>query len=309
MNLRTIGQVTLLVAVLAACDKNRVQTTESGLKYQMHEDNEETRKAKVGDVLTFNITVKNSRDSVLGSSYKSGVPAKQLLQVPPFKGSLEEGLALLSKGDSATIYVNADSIAARSMQALPPFIPKGSDIAYTVKVVDVQSEEEYTKAQAALGEKQKGIDAKTIADYIAKNHINAQKTTSGVYYVVSEPGAGVAPTSGDVVKVKYTGKFLDGKVFDSSSKDPRSQAGIEFPLGQGAVIPGWDEGIRQLKKGGKGTLIIPSGLAYGTQGAPGAIPPNSVILFDVELVDVQKGAAAQQRPQMPQAPQSAQGGR
>ncbi|MGV3557357.1 FKBP-type peptidyl-prolyl cis-trans isomerase [Larkinella arboricola] len=305
MNLKSIGTLSLLVAALAACDNNRVQVTENGLKYKFHEDVEDTPKAKVGDVMTFNITVKNSKDSTLGSSYTTGSPVKQPLQASTFKGSLEEGLALLSKGDSATIYVNADSIAARSMQPLPPFIPKGSDIAYTIKVIDIQSMEEFQKAQVELREKQKGVDAKTIADYVAKNKLAAQKTASGLYYVITQPGAGAQPANGDVVKVKYTGKLMDGKVFDSSDKQPQTQAGIDFPLGQGAVIPGWEEGIRQLRKGAKGTLIIPSGLAYGTEGAPGAIPPNSVIMFDVELVDIKKGAA----PTPPQMPQMPQGGR
>ena len=301
MTIKTVSKLSLLVVVLASCDNNRVQVTETGLKYKFHEDVEDTRKAKVGDVMTFNLTVKNSKDSTLGSSYQNGAPVKQPLQASTFKGSLEEGLALLSKGDSATIYVNADSIAGRSQQPLPPFIPKGSDIAYTIKVIDIQSMEEFQKAQVSLREKQKGTDDKTIADYVAKNKLAGQKTASGLYVVITQPGAGANPGSGDVVKVKYTGKLMDGKVFDSSDKNPQTQAGIDFPLGQGAVIPGWDEGVRQLKKGGKGLLIIPSGLAYGVEGAPGAIPPNSVIMFDVELVDVKKGAAP--TPQMPQMPQ------
>lgn len=301
MTIKTVSKLSLLVVVLASCDNNRVQVTETGLKYKFYEDVEDTRKAKVGDVMTFNLTVKNSKDSTLGSSYQNGAPVKQPLQASTFKGSLEEGLALLSKGDSATIYVNADSIAGRSQQPLPPFIPKGSDIAYTIKVIDVQSMEEFQKAQVSLREKQKGTDDKAIADYVAKNKLAGQKTASGLYVVVTQPGAGANPGSGDVVKVKYTGKLMNGKVFDSSDKNPQTQAGIDFPLGQGAVIPGWDEGVRQLKKGGKGLLIIPSGLAYGIEGAPGAIPPNSVIMFDVELVDVKKGAAP--TPPMPQMPQ------
>ncbi|MFC5410022.1 FKBP-type peptidyl-prolyl cis-trans isomerase [Larkinella bovis] len=291
MTIKSISKLALLVVVLASCDNNRVQVTENGLKYKFHEDAEDTPKAKVGDVMTFHITVKNSKDSTLGSSYQNGSPVKQPLQASTFKGSLEEGLALLSKGDSATIYVNADSIAARSMQQLPPFIPKGSDIAYTIKVLDIQSMEEFQKAQVTLREKQKGVDEKTIADYVAKNKLAAQKTATGLYYVITQPGTGPTASAGDVVKVKYTGKLMNGKVFDSSDKNPQTQAGIDFPLGQGAVIPGWDEGIQKLQKGSKGTLIIPSGLAYGTEGSPGAIPPNSVLLFDVELVDIKKGAA------------------
>jgi len=299
MNLKFLATASLLVAVLAACNQNRVQVTESGLKYQMHDDNTDARQAKVGDVMTIHLNLKNNRDSVLRNTQKEGTPLKLVLQVPPFKGSFEEGLAMLSKGDSATFFVSADSLFSKNMQPLPPGVTKGSDIAFSVKVVEVQSEEEYMKAQASLRDKQKGVDAKTIADYVAKNNLSAQKTPTGLHYIVTQPGAGAAPQAGDVVKVKYTGRLLDGKVFDSSNNNPQTAAGVDFQLGRGMVIPGWEEGVMKLRKGGKGTLIIPSALAYGTEGAGGVIPPNTVILFDVELVDVQKGSGAPQMP-MPQ---------
>ena len=93
-----------------------------------------------------------------------------------------------------------------------------------------------------------------------------------------------------MVKVHYTGKLLDGTVFDSSRDNPQAQGQpIDFTVGVGMVIPGWEEGIMSMKKGGKRTLIIPSGLGYGAEGAPGAIPPNSVLVFDVGLVDFSKG--------------------
>lgn len=300
MNLKSIGSLALLAATLIACDRNRVQVSDTGLKYQMHDDDEGTRLAKVGDILTLHLTLKNSKDSVLRDTHKENVPMKYVLQAPMFKGSFEEGLAMLSKGDSATFFVSADSIFSKNMQPLPPGVAKGSDIAFTVKLLEVQNEEEYTKAQASAREKQKVVDEKVLVDYVTKNGLNAQKTASGVRYVITQPGTGPAPARGDMVKVKYTGKLLNGKEFDSSAKDPRSAAGVEFPLGMGQVIPGWEEGIMQMRKGGKGTLIIPSVMAYGADGVPGAIPPNSVILFDVELVDVQKGAGLRQMQQMQQ---------
>jgi FKBP-type peptidyl-prolyl cis-trans isomerase len=87
-----------------------------------------------------------------------------------------------------------------------------------------------------------------------------------------------------VVSVHYKGQLVDGTVFDSSYK--RNQP-IEFPIGTGQVIPGWDEGIALLKVGDKARFVIPSELAYGNQGAGGVIPPGATLIFDVELVGIQ----------------------
>ena len=109
------------------------------------------------------------------------------------------------------------------------------------------------------------------------------KTASGLEYVETLAGAGAQAKAGDTVRVHYTGKFPDGKVFDSSVS--RGEP-LEFPLGKGSVIKGWDEGIALMKVGGKATLTIPPQLAYGESGAGGVIPPNATLLFDVELVGI-----------------------
>ena len=109
------------------------------------------------------------------------------------------------------------------------------------------------------------------------------KTQSGLEYIEVEAGTGAQAAAGKVVSVHYTGKFQDGKVFDSSM--PRGEP-ITFPLGKGSVIKGWDEGIALMKVGGKAQLIIPPNLAYGENGAGGVIPPNATLVFDVELVSI-----------------------
>ena len=109
------------------------------------------------------------------------------------------------------------------------------------------------------------------------------KTASGLEYMEVTAGTGAQAVAGKTVKVHYTGKFRDGKVFDSSVS--RSEP-IEFVLGRGRVIKGWDEGIALMKVGGKAVLTIPPNLAYGEHGAGGVIPPNATLVFDVELVDV-----------------------
>lgn len=291
MKLRSILSIFATVALMAACN-NRVSVSDTGLKYQIHDKND-GRKPKVGDIMTFQLVLKNSKDSVLRDTYKEGRPMQMMLQVPPFKGSFEEGLAMLSKKDSASFFISADSLFSKMMQPLPPGITKGSDITFTVKVLEVQNEEEFQKAQAAAREGQVKTDAKIIDDYVAKNKLTTIETTSGLNYVVVKEGTGVKPTAGNMVSVHYVGKLLDGKEFDSSYKNPQSGGKpVDFPIGQGMVIPGWEEGIMNMKKGGKSTFIIPSSLGYGEAGSPGAIPPNAVLVFEVELVDVKPGQQA-----------------
>lgn len=109
------------------------------------------------------------------------------------------------------------------------------------------------------------------------------KTASGLEYIEVEAGTGTQAEAGKNVSVHYTGKFSDGKIFDSSIS--RGEP-ITFRLGAGRVIKGWDEGIALMKVGSKAQLIIPPELAYGERGAGGVIPPNATLIFDVELVSV-----------------------
>lgn len=109
-----------------------------------------------------------------------------------------------------------------------------------------------------------------------------EKTDSGLFYEITREGRGDHPAKGSNVSVHYRGMLLDGTVFDSSYQ--RNEP-ISFPLGEGKVIPGWDEGIALLRKGASAKLVIPSQLAYGSSGAGGVIPPDSTLIFEVELVD------------------------
>lgn len=106
-------------------------------------------------------------------------------------------------------------------------------------------------------------------------------TPTGLKYVVEQVGTGKQPTADNVVTVHYVGRLLDGTVFDSSVSRGEPTT---FPLNR--VIPGWTEGLQLMKEGGVTTFYIPSELAYGSQGAPGAIPPDSPLIFDVQLIQV-----------------------
>ncbi len=109
------------------------------------------------------------------------------------------------------------------------------------------------------------------------------QTESGLLYKIIQKGDGIKPQKGQNVSVHYKGMFAEGGVFDDSYKRGNP---IEFPIGMGNVIPGWDEGILLLNKGDKARFVIPSHLAYGEAGAGGVIPPNATLVFDVELMDI-----------------------
>ena len=105
----------------------------------------------------------------------------------------------------------------------------------------------------------------------------------GLCYVDTKVGDGPEVAKGDVLNMNYVGKLEDGSIFDQSSGQP-----LQFKLGTGAVIQGWDEGILGMKVGGKRTLTIPPDLAYGKSGYPPVIPPNATLIFDVEVVSIEK---------------------
>jgi FKBP-type peptidyl-prolyl cis-trans isomerase len=271
--------------LLAACNQNKVEVID-GVKLQMHSHDDKAKKLKEGDIVTFDLVIKNGADSVLQDTKKDGQPGKGMIQPPnnapgSFKGSFENGLRLLALGDSATILVPIDSLTKAVQSPLPPFLKPGTDLKYTVKILKVQSRAEFEKDMAKEAEKAKAVAAKDlavqpklIADYVAKTGKAFQSSATGLFYHIEKPGAGVNPKMGETWVVNYRGTFMNGKEFDKGSSS-------EMPLGQ--MIPGFNEALTLLKAGGKGTFVIPSTLGYGDQ-ARGPIPANSVLVFELEVL-------------------------
>lgn len=133
---------------------------------------------------------------------------------------------------------------------------------------------------------QKSKDEATLQQYFKAHHIKPQRTASGLYYVITRKGTGENAKKGQKVSMSYLGKFLDGKKFDGNVDDKFNNIRpLQFTLGIGQVIKGWDEGIALLNKGAKATLYIPSDVGYGPSGR-GPIPPNSILVFDVEVLAI-----------------------
>ncbi|MDQ3290082.1 MAG: FKBP-type peptidyl-prolyl cis-trans isomerase [Bacteroidota bacterium] len=233
---------------------------------------------------------KSGKDTLLFDTRKNGFPVQIPIMKPTFKGGLEDAFSLVRPGDSAVFRISADSLFARTFnQPLPPFIKKGSMLTFQVLAQKVQSQQEammdQQKMMMEFMEKQNKKDEQIIQEYVKKEGLKAQKTASGLYYIINQPGNGAPAKAGQTVSVKYKGTLLNGKVFDTSDNPQLGGKPFQFTLGQSQVIRGWDEGIALLNKGAKGTLIVPSTMAYGPQEQRD-IPANSVLRFDVELVDV-----------------------
>ena len=150
---------------------------------------------------------------------------------------------------------------------------------------DAQDWDAVTAFNSHIQKAQERIEAQKVkqAEEIDKESVGFQQTDSGLRFQIIQEGAGQQVANGQTVSVHYIGQLLDGTVFDSSYK---RQQPTDFVLGQGQVIPGWDEGVSLLKVGDKARFVIPSDLAYGSRGAGGVIPPDAALIFDVELVAV-----------------------
>ena len=257
--------------------------TDDGMYYKFHTQVDDTVTPKLGEYVSIDM-VYAAEDSVMFDSKQLPQEMKMPMIEPTFKGDVYDGISMMSVGDSATFICNADSTFSKlfRMQIVPPVLDSLDYLYFHIKLNSIESEEEVMEAQKAELKRLEAQETKARYDYVADKYPNALPIASGLIIVDTKEGKGNTPQKGQKVKVHYKGMFLDGTPFDSSFD--RNEP-IEFTLGQGEVIKGWDEGIGMMRKGGKAVLIIPSNIAYGPQGR-GSIPPYSSLVFEVELIDI-----------------------
>lgn len=286
--------------------KVKYKKTPSGLRYCIAYDAPGNPPA-VGDAIFYRTWIyrveKGKKDSLVHQSDDGAV----LIAADYKKGSIEEGIRTLSTGDSAMYLMNVDSFFTYNRMDVPPFLKKTQDLRFVFKVTRVATkaeidQERNERAESMIRQKleqakmykaqmlvdpaiqaQLQKDEVVLKDYLKQNNIVAERTPNGVYYQIIQPGTGSMNVAGDSIKVFYNGKFLNGNSFDSNTSGSRPP--FVFVLGVMEVIAGWDEGVAFLRKGDKAILYIPSALAYGEQGAGGDIPPNTCLIFEVEIVE------------------------
>ena len=296
MNKITILLSSALLIGLVSCNKSKYdgyETAENGLNYKFFTHDENGQKPAEGDGIAFRYIFKLlSNDSMLVNSANSSQDGsgitKFIMPKSSFVGSLEDAMMMMSKNDSASFIVSADSFYLRTqrVQQLPPFLKPGDMLKVDIKMIDIKTKKELEasqKQQEAEMAKMAEQEKPKIAQYVTDNKIIVAPTASGLYFTETQTGKGALVKAGNEVTVNYTGKLLDGTVFDSSEGKPEP---FKFIVGQGMVIPGWEEALLLMAKGGKAKLLIPSNLAYGARGAGGVIPPFSPLVFELELIDI-----------------------
>lgn len=284
---------TLLMSYLsnnAQVEKFKTKKTPAGLEYKFFKANKGVR-IDTGDMVYFKLKGRISDSTLFNSDRNPNAPYMNLVIQDNYKkGNFEDGLTLLTKGDSAVFIINADSFFNTYVGSPPPsFAKPGDPIYFFVRIDSVILKSEMAvrkaKAEAEKLEKQKN-ELGIIEKYIKGTGKPFIKTTTGMYYLITKVNdGGTKAIYGDRVSAIYTGRLLDGKVFDSNKESGQP---FEFNLGAHMVIAGWDEIFSILKEGEQATIVIPSELAYGEPGAGNDIGPFTPLLFDVEFVKVTK---------------------
>lgn len=283
----------LLTVAFSACKNSRFpgfDQTDNGLWYNMIDDNEGTATSE-GDVLEVDMVYRTEADSIIFDSRSEIYPVHLRVGKPFFHGDINEGIAMLTVGDSACFAVRADTffLITVGVEQLPESISPESYIFVDVKVKSIKTKAEYEAERALLEEQMneqlEGLkieEQSKLQIYLIENKINTKPTKSGLYYIVQKPGAGPYIQKGQTVSVHYTGRFIDGQEFDSSA----GYEPIEVVVGKGDVIEGWEEALLLMRKGTVARLILPSSIAYGQSSPNSPIPPYATLIFDLEIVDI-----------------------
>jgi FKBP-type peptidyl-prolyl cis-trans isomerase len=272
----------LLIAIfLTGCQEtNEFKTNEDGVKYKFYVENEDSTGVNDFDIVEVVMNYR-TKDTTLYDGKGQIIP----FQINPvYDGDLMDAISLMHVGDSATFALDAEDFFLNMMsyREVPEEIGDNKELFFDVKVISVRPEPDEMKADRLANEALRDSEQSRIDRFLEENGYDVEPTETGLYYIEVAEGSGPQAASGKKVKVHYNGTFLNGEKFDASYD---RGAPIEFTLGKGEVIKGWDEGISMMKAGGKANLVIPSKIAYGAQSR-GSIKAYSPLFFEVELVEV-----------------------
>jgi FKBP-type peptidyl-prolyl cis-trans isomerase FkpA len=285
-------RISIIVAVLLflsfmSCktDMEGFIELDNGLKYKFIEQNEGKSKPEIGDVLVLNLSYKNKDGEIVfeSSELERTYLRKHTESTHP-GGSLEDALAMMHIGDSAIFKINAANFYrfSEEFENLPDGIDPTEEYYFHIRLIEIMKKEEFDSFLMQKYHEDEDTELELLQNYLNRVNVDKESKVRGIYYVERKEGSGDLIKTGDMVEIFYTGKFIDGQIFDSNY----GSSPLSFKVGMGHVIPGMDIGIQLMKPGGEAMLIIPSRLGYGAKGAVGIMPYSSLI-FDIEIINVQ----------------------
>lgn len=269
-----------LSLLLISCGgKKDYQEHSSGLKYKFIDMNPKGQSSQQGDILLLSIRYLTEAGLLIDENPSYRVQ----LRKPAYQGDFFTGLAILQVGDSVHFLLDAaDYYQNTRKRELPEELLEGDKLLIQVKLKNIVEVESLETERLGIYHTDEEQELRLMKDYLEKTNVQVEPTSSGLYVVIQKEGTGPNVKPGQTLTVEYTGKTIDGKIFDSSLTNGQP---IIFTLGRGEMIKGWDEAFPKLKKGSKARLIIPSKLAYGSEGRGRKILPYSTLVFDVEVLD------------------------
>lgn len=298
----SLALVAMTCGVLFTACNNNFKKTENGLLYRFVTTVSDGQQPQEGDLLVGELTLMLEEDTLFSNA---GHPDRifRASNNYMFKGDVQEGIMMMHLGEKAIFKVPADSVAKFMQPGQMPQQYKegaGQYFYYEISLMSIVSQEEQAQEQANRireMEERKANEPELIAKYVADNNITAKPKANGLYVIVNKKGDGPKVAVGKSVKIDYTGRLLDGTMFDSSREADAKEGGIymqerpyeplAYTVGQQSLIPGWEEGVMGQTAGSEITLIIPSELGYGARGAGKDIMPYSPLVFNITIVSVE----------------------
>ena len=299
-----------VVAILFLSSCSNTKKTPSGFEFTVIRKGDGI-KIDSGKYVAMNLIYKDGKDSVWMDSKKNGFPAVVQMQGTIHAGDVVlEVVKMMTKGDSVSFKVPSKVLFEKTFrQPLPPQIDTTKSFTFLIGITNVMDEVQMKKMQEDMvarqnekmlkeSEIQLAKDIVIIDDFLKAKNSTALKTNSGLRYVITQAGKGENVKAGQKAKVNYSGYLLNGKYFDTSIeaearknnifREGYPYAPLEVTVGQQQVIPGWEEAMQLMNKGAKITVYVPSTLAYGSQRRSEEIVENSILIFDMEMVDIVK---------------------
>src|SRR5882672_2071826 len=299
--------VSLVVfAICSACSNER--ETVSGQKFTVRKKGD-GKEIKTKQIMIMDFSFKDGKDSVWYDTRKNPYPQIMQKQAQPQSGdALMEVIYMLSMGDSVTVKMSAIDVFTKAFrQPMPPKVDSASFFTFFITMKEALDSVQFIKYREELVAKQneKAIkqekeqivkDSVIIASFLKEKNITAMSTSSGLRYVITKPGKGENVKDGQTAKVNYAGYLLNGKYFDTSIESVakaqnmfqqgRGYTPYPVQVGKSSVIMGWHEALKLMNKGCKMTVYIPSSLGYGKQRKSDDIVEDSILVFDMEVVDI-----------------------